>query len=150
VSAGGEYHYAWVGDESNSMMSYIDVNWDFSQFDRDNSDRFLTAAYYEAANRLAADVLADPDARRADGDLRSADVLLGLSRKAFAAHQYRVAYALAEAAYDRVVRAAQRVGADPAAAAKALRAEAEQARVATKLNSPHEFMDTLDGPRGRP
>ncbi|HET6530516.1 MAG TPA: hypothetical protein VFH03_07865 [Actinoplanes sp.] len=150
VSAGGEYHYAWVGDESNSMMSYIDVNWDFSQFDRDNSDRFLTAAYYEAANRLAADVLADPDARRADGDLRAADVLLGLSRKAFAAHQYRVAYALAEAAYDRVVGAAQRVGADPAAAAKALRAEAEQARAATKLHSPHEFMDTLDGPRGRP
>ena len=26
------------------MMSYIDLNWDFSQFDRDNSDRFLAAA----------------------------------------------------------------------------------------------------------
>ena len=57
-----EFFFAWAGDESNSMMSYIDLNWDFSQFDRDNSDRFLAAAYNEAANRLAAEVLADPDA----------------------------------------------------------------------------------------
>jgi hypothetical protein len=149
----GEFFYAWVGDENNSMMSYIDVNWDFSQFDRDNSDRFLTAAYYEAANRLAADVLADRDARRVSGELRAADVLLGLSRKAFAAHQYRAAYALAEQAYNLVVAAAKRVGVDPAGAAKALRAEAELARVSGKVHEPHEFIDTLEpgnGPRSLP
>lgn len=37
---GGPYYFAWSGDESNSMMSYIDLNWDFSQFDRDNMNRF--------------------------------------------------------------------------------------------------------------
>jgi hypothetical protein len=149
----GEFFYAWAGDENNSMMSYIDVNWDFSQFDRDNSDRFLTAAYYEAANRLAADVLADPDARRVSGALRAADVLLGLSKKAFAAHEYRAAYALAEQAYNLVVAAAKRVGVDPAGAAKALRAEAELARVSGKVHEPHEFIDTLEpgnGPRSLP
>ena len=149
----GEFYYAWVGDENNTMMSYIDVNWDFSQFDRDNSDRFLTAAYYEGANRLAADVLADPDARRASAHLRSADVLLGLAKRAFAKHQYRAAYALAEHAYNRVVRAAKTVGADPAAAAAAMRAEAEQARVSGKVHSPTEFIDTLEpgsGPRSLP
>jgi hypothetical protein len=149
----GEFFYAWVGDENNTMMSYIDVNWDFSQFDRDNSDRFLTAAYFEGANRLAADVLADPDARRATANLRAADVLLGLAKRAFAKHEYRAAYALAEHAYHRVVRAAKTVGADPAAATAAMHAEAEQARVSGKVHIPTEFIDTLEpgsGPRSMP
>ncbi|MDR7276863.1 hypothetical protein [Catenuloplanes atrovinosus] len=149
----GDFYFAWVGDESNSMMSYIDVNWDFSQFDRDNSDRFLTAAYAEAANRLSADVLADPDARRATADLYAADVKLGLAKAAFAAHEYRLAYTLAEEAYAGVVRAAQRVGVDPAAAARAMHAEAEAARVAARSENPHEFVDSLEpesGPRSKP
>jgi len=33
----GDKYFANSGDECNSMMSYIDLNWDFSQFDRDNS-----------------------------------------------------------------------------------------------------------------
>jgi hypothetical protein len=147
-----EFYYANVGDENNTMMSYIDLNWDFSQFDRDNSDRFLTAAYHEAANRLAASVLADPDARRAQADLRAADRLLGLSTAAFAAHSYRDAYALAETAYNRVVVAAHRVGVDPGSAARAMSAAAEQSRRTTDLHSPHEFIDTLapDSPRSQP
>ena len=36
----GDFYFAWAGDESNSMMSYVDLNWDFSQFDRDNFNRF--------------------------------------------------------------------------------------------------------------
>ncbi|GAB7039274.1 hypothetical protein JCM9533A_31240 [Catenuloplanes niger JCM 9533] len=153
INPTGDHYFAWVGDESNSMMSYIDVNWDFSQFDRDNSDRFLTAAYVEAANRLAADVLADPDARKATADLHAADVTIGLAKKAFAAHDYRLAYTLAEAAYDRVVRAAGRAGVDPASAARAMHAEAEAMRVSAKAENPHEFIDTLEpgsGPRSRP
>ena len=149
----GEFYFVNAGDESNSMMSYIDVNWDFSQFDRDNSDRFLTAAYYEAANRLAADVLADRDARKVSADLNAADLLLGLSRKAFKAHQYRAAYAFAEQAYNRVVRAADRVGVDSASAAKAMKAESIQARrLGHDVNQPHEFIDTLapDSPRAQP
>jgi hypothetical protein len=153
IGPSGDFFYAWVGDESNSMMSYIDVNWDFSQFDRDNSDRFLTAAYFEAANRLAADVLADPDARKVTANLRAADVVLGLAKKAFAKHDYRGAYTLTEKAYNIVARAAANVGADPAAAAKALHAEAEAARVSGKVHDPHEFIDTLQpghGPRSLP
>jgi hypothetical protein len=36
-------------------MSYTDRNWDFSQFDRDNTDRFQAAAYINNANALARD-----------------------------------------------------------------------------------------------
>ena len=149
----GEFYYANLGDEHNSMMSYIDLNWDFSQFDRDNSDRFLTAAYHEAANRLSADVLADADSRKVIGELKAADVLLGLSKKAFAGHEYRLAYALAERAYDRIVRAADRIGVDPTTAAKAMKAESARARtLGHDVNDPHEFIDTLqpDSPRAQP
>ena len=149
----GEFYYVNAGDESNSMMSYIDLNWDFSQFDRDNSDRFLTAAYQEAANRLAADVLADSDARKVIGDLKAADALLTLSKKAFAKHEYRLAYALAERGYDRVVRAAGKIGVDPASAAKTMKAESAKARsLGHDVNDPHEFIDTLhpDSPRAQP
>lgn len=149
----GEFYYANAGDENNSMMSYIDLNWDFSQFDRDNSDRFLTAAYHEAANRLSADVLADPDARKVIGELKAADVLLTLSKKAFAGHEYRLAYALAERGYDRIVRAADRIGVDPTSAAKAMKAESARARtLGHDVNDPDEFIDTLqpDSPRAQP
>ncbi len=130
-------------------MSYIDVNWDFSQFDRDNSDRFLTAAYNEAANRLAAAVLADPDAHRATRELRAADALVGVATVAFAAHRYRAAYAAADLAYGAVVAAARRVGVDPASVADETAASADSARRAA---GPHEsLIDSLtDGPRGRP
>jgi len=144
----GDTFFAWAGDENNSMMSYIDVNWDFSQFDRDNSDRFLTAAYWEAANRLVATV----PSSRSRADLLAADTLLGLSKAAFAKHEYRAAYALSESAYYRVVAAAKKAGVDPGSAAKALAAEANKARQNTDLHSPHEFIDTLDpdGPRSQP
>ena len=72
----GDYFFAWLGDESNSMMSYIDVNWDFSQFDRDNSARHHAAGYALIANRIAADILRDRDRDRAAGDLAAADRLL--------------------------------------------------------------------------
>ncbi|MBB4691652.1 hypothetical protein [Paractinoplanes abujensis] len=142
----GSTFFAWAGDESNSMMSYIDVNWDFSQFDRDNSDRFLTAAYWEAANRLAATI---PNGK-ARGDLAAADALLGLAKAAFAQHEYRAAYALADTAYGKVVAGARKAGVDPSSAAKAMAAEASAERKKADLTSPHEFIDTLDGPRSQP
>ncbi|MFC7533355.1 hypothetical protein [Actinoplanes sp. GCM10030250] len=142
---GNEFFFVNAGDENNSMMSYIDVNWDFSQFDRDNSDRFLTAAYWEAANRLAATV---PAGKGRTG-LKTADALLALASKAFAAHEYRAAYALAEKAYYTV---ASIPGVDVASVASALKAEANEARSSTKLHDPHEFIDTLapDSPRSQP
>ena len=58
----GDFYFAWAGDESNSMMSYVDLNWDFSQFDRDNFNRFHAAGYIVNANAIAEDVLASPNA----------------------------------------------------------------------------------------
>ena len=151
-SPGNEFLFANAGDESNSMMSYIDVNWDFSQFDRDNSDRFMTSAYNEAANRLAADVLASKKAAKGKAQLHAADVLLGLATKAFARHDYRAAYGFAEQAYNQTVSAARKAGVDAAKPAQAMAAEADAARRTTDVHNPHEFIDTLapDSPRAQP
>jgi hypothetical protein len=106
----GPHYFAWSGDESNTIMSYIDVNWDFSQFDRDNMSRFMSAAFARNANRIAADILADPDAGKAADELAAADQLLGASKLAFRRHRYLAASFLAKAAYKLVVRGARQAG----------------------------------------
>ena len=106
----GPYYFAWSGDENNSMMSYIDLNWDFSQFDRDNMNRYMSAAFTRNANRIAAAILADPDAGKAADELATADRLIGASKAAFARHQYLAAVFLAKAAYDQVRKGARQAG----------------------------------------
>jgi len=143
------FFYAWAGDENNSMMSYVDLNWDFSQFDQDNNDRFLAAAYNEAANQLAADVLADPDAGRARDELRAADALIGLAKAALANHNYRVSHGLARLAFGKVKEAADEVGISDDAVSALLRRPASSSAHGADAD---EFIDTLqpDGPRGQP
>jgi hypothetical protein len=99
----GDFFFAWLGDESNSMMSYIDVNWDFSQFDRDNSARHHAAGYAKIANvvavLLAGKASAAPFLAAADGHLVAAQVAL-------AAHDYAGTLSNAKLAYDDVMAGA--------------------------------------------
>ena len=75
------------------MMSYVDLNWDFSQFDIDNLSRFQTAASIEAANRLTAAALAGPRPDRARPALHAADRFIGQAEKEFGRHHYATAQA---------------------------------------------------------
>ena len=104
----GDYFFAWLGDESNSIMSYIDVNWDFSQFDRDNSARHHAGGYALIANRIAKDVLRDRDARTAAGDLAAADRALEDAQDALEGHDYTGMLAHAAKAYRHVRTGAAR------------------------------------------
>ena len=104
------FYYAWSGDESNSIMSYIDVNWDFSQFDLDNHWRTTAAAYLINANAIAADVLASPDAAAGMAALGHADVEAGLAQAAFTSHDYAAAFDHAQAAFGFAKRAAHDAG----------------------------------------
>jgi hypothetical protein len=92
------------------MMSYVDLNWDFSQFDRDNFNRFEAAAYVTNTNAIAERVLASPNAAAGLGDLATADSEIGLSAAAFAAHDYRGAFEHARLAYAAARRAATAAG----------------------------------------
>ena len=108
----GDFYFAWLGTSVNSMMSYIDLNWDFSQFDQDNMARFQAAAYIEAANRVAAEALAGPRPGRALDELRRADGLVGAAERAFAQHRYPQAWLLAGRAYALAVEGAEEAGVD--------------------------------------
>jgi hypothetical protein len=106
----GDFFFAWLGDESNSMMSYIDVNWDFSQFDRDNSARHHGAGYALIANRIAADILRDRDRDKALRDLAAADRSLEAAQAALEAHDYNGMLRKAEDAYWSVREGAAKAG----------------------------------------
>lgn len=143
----GAYYFAWLGDYNNSMMSYIDLNWDFSQFDLDNLRRFQTATYVEATNRLAAAALAGPRPARATAPLQAADRAVGRSEAAFRGHRYGAAQAAALEAYYLARRAAVRAGVDVAAAEAPVRTEIAKTRAArTSVGS--QAVDSLTkGPR---
>ena len=105
-----QYYFAWSGDESNSIMSYIDVNWDFSQFDQDNHWRTTAAEYLNNANVIAADVLASPHASAGMQALHKADEEAGLAQAAFRAHDYGAAFDHARAAFGSAKQAANDAG----------------------------------------
>jgi hypothetical protein len=106
----GDLFFAWLGDEANSVMSYIDLNWDFGQFDRDNSARHRAAGYALVANRIAADILDDDNAAEARDELAAADRELRRAQEELAAHQYTAMLEHAETAYRHVRAAAAQAG----------------------------------------
>jgi hypothetical protein len=97
--AEGDFYFTWAGDEPNSIMGYVDLNWDFSQFDRDNFNRFHAAGYIVNANAIAARVLASPKAAAGAAALMAADVEIGLAKASLAAHAYPAVLEHARLAY---------------------------------------------------
>ena len=106
----GPYFFAWSADENNTIMSYIDLNWDFSQFDRDNAARFQAAGFIANANVLAGRILDSKRAHRAARLLAAADVAVGRAEQAMADHDYPSTWLEARAAYELVLRGAGRAG----------------------------------------
>ena len=105
----GETFFAWSGDESNSMMSYIDVNWDFSQFDLDNHDRHRAAGYMLNANVLAAEVLAR-NRPAAKVVLAVADGTCAFAKLRLQSHDYPGTFRSARRCYELAKLAAQIAG----------------------------------------
>lgn len=105
----GPFFFAWLGDESNSMMSYIDVNWDFSQFDRDNMARFQGAGYVKNANFIAKKIIDAGKEEKVSFYFAFADSEIGKAKRALSRHDYPTAWSHARKAYDTVLAAAARV-----------------------------------------
>lgn len=98
-------NYIWVGDEVNSVMSYSNLTNDFSQFDKDNFQRWQAARFLRASNMIAADVLASRHAAAGSVDLARADALFTQAQAALTTHNYVDVERLARDGY-RAVRAA--------------------------------------------
>jgi hypothetical protein len=106
----GDYAYSWFGDQSNGIMSYIDLNWDFSQFDRDNMNRGLVTTYINQSNVILAEIAKSPKAGFVNGALRAADRLAGESLEAYQRMDYLRATTLAKVAYKTVLESANSIG----------------------------------------
>jgi hypothetical protein len=104
----GPFFFAWAPDESNSMMSYIDLNWDFSQFDRDNAARDQAAGYIRSANLVAEKILSSANASKAKGFLAAADKAVGRAERAMRKHEYPETWQEARKAYEIVLGGAER------------------------------------------
>ena len=80
----GKTYFAWAGDESATVMSYLNTN-DFSQFNRDSMDRWLAAGYLEDARAIALKVR---DAGGSDAELDAIEAIADASIRLFADHDY--------------------------------------------------------------
>jgi hypothetical protein len=108
----GAYYYSWAGDESNSMMSYIDLNWNFSQFDFDNMNRYLTATYINQANLLLKRIYDEKKASRLSSDVINADVNATNALRAYWDMRYPEAAKQAKESYDTLREVAQKANVD--------------------------------------
>jgi hypothetical protein len=108
---GDFFYFAWEGDESDTVMSYLALSNHFSQFDRDNSYRWETAGYLNWSNALAAAILASPDASEVGDKLREADREVHHAQQAFRRWHYLRAVKGARRAYTILLRAAEEIGA---------------------------------------
>ncbi len=141
-SSDNDFQFAWVGDMSNSMMSYIDLNWDFSQFDRDNMNRYMTVTYINQANVILAKITKNPKANQVSSLLAAADANAGLALSKYASMDYSAAVLNAKSAYQQVLDAAKQIKIQ-------VEPQAWQADYKSKGKSP-KFVDEVDYQRSKP
>lgn len=111
---GGNVPFMYSADESDSVMGYMQLSNNYSQFDRDNMDRWMTAININQANALLPGILAQDLQPRDTLRLVAADGAATLALVAYRAMQYRTAAALAKTSYDNVLAIADRLGTAPA------------------------------------
>jgi hypothetical protein len=108
--SGGDLYFAFSGDESNTVMSYISLAGSFGQFDQDNMYRYETAGYLNLAAELLDDVLAHADATSVKGLVKLGTTKAKVAVDAFYQWKYLKAAQNARLAYEAIATAAERLG----------------------------------------
>lgn len=103
------FTFVAVGRHVNSPMGDL-VNADFSQFDRDNMNRWMTSAFVTQANAIA-ELIWSGRGRVANA-IAAADRAVGTAKSRFAAHRYVDARRAAMEAYDLLRSAARKLRID--------------------------------------
>lgn len=107
---GDSFYFAWSGDESDTIMSYISLSGRFGTFDQDNMNRYQFAGYLNWANAVLAAIAADPDAASVQSYVDAADAAAMTAQDAFAGWDYATAAMYAREAYEQIARAAAQLG----------------------------------------
>jgi hypothetical protein len=132
----GSLYFVWAGDESNSIMHYLDLANGFSQFDRDNMNRWLTASYINQANSVLTQVYKSPRVSQQAAALLAADAKAAMALTQYQAMNYGAAVATAKSAYLQVLAAANAINVQ-------VEPQSWQADYKAKGKSP-KFVDTVD------
>jgi hypothetical protein len=107
---GSDRFYAYYGAFSATVMQNGPLNTEFSQFDRDNMNRFMTAAYLNQANNILPLILENQNAHKVMGRLMSADRLAENSLIEHGRMNYDLAVRRAKQAFQSVITAADEIG----------------------------------------
>jgi hypothetical protein len=113
-----EFYYAWSGDESDSVMSYLGVSNSFGVFDRDNMYRYEAAGYVNLANELLGAILAHPDAGSVQNLTNAATQAINRATVQFGAWSYLNSATTAYGAYTLALAAAEQLGIESASLAR--------------------------------
>jgi hypothetical protein len=108
--ASASLYFAWSGDESDTIMHYMDLSTKFGRFNKDNMYRWETAGYLNWSNQLLADILADPDHASVAVYVAQAQTNAGAALTAFNGWNYGLSASLAKNAYWSLAHAANILG----------------------------------------
>lgn len=103
----GDFYFAWSGDESHTIMSYIDLSLEFGWFDRDNMNRFLAGRYITRASEISAQVNQANAPDQSRSLLTEVNERVNAAVSAFRGRDYERAAGEAQAAFERAYRAAE-------------------------------------------
>lgn len=126
----GEFYYAWAGDASHTVMSYLWLTGEFGKFNQDNMYRWEFAGYLNWANELLDDILADSDTSAVQDNLDQAEAYATTAMEAFNQWDYLTAATNARLAYEQVAMAADELGVSTESAA--------MLKIVPSMNAPHE------------
>ncbi|MBL8234955.1 MAG: hypothetical protein JNL98_41020, partial [Bryobacterales bacterium] len=100
------FYFANYGDESSTVMSYLSIENDFGQFDRDNMNRYMTVHFINQANAILASIYKSPRAGNASATLQAADTSAAAALSAYQTMNYAGSVVSAKDAYQKVLAAA--------------------------------------------
>jgi hypothetical protein len=107
---GDFFNFAWSGDESNTIMHYMDLSTQFGQFDQDNMYRYEMAGYLNWSNELLASILAAPNAKSVKKNIEHSNEYAGKAVEGFNQWKYLNAASNARRAYEELSIAANTLG----------------------------------------
>jgi hypothetical protein len=118
----GFFYFAWLGDESDTVMHYLSLSGGFGEHNRDNMYRWEAAGFLNWSNALAGDILASPKAGKVSLMLLAADRMAKRASEALQRWDYLAAVGHARFAYGTLTGAARSIGVGSPTIARALRA----------------------------
>jgi hypothetical protein len=109
--------FAQAGEYVAGIMTYVRVNNDYSRFELDNIQRYLTWEYLDVSNFIVAEIAKSPRSGAVAAALTQADVRAGAALAAYENYDYAAAEREARFAYDGLAAAAAQINVHLAPAA---------------------------------